>query len=227
MGRIFVTGDTHGSLDIHKLNMSRFPEQKNLTKQDYVIVCGDFGLVWNNGEKELFWRNWLQERNFTALFIDGNHENFDLLKTFPVRTWKGGKVRFINDSIIHLMRGQVYTIHEKKFYTMGGANSIDRKFRTPGISWWAEEIPNKQEIEEGFKNLKEHQCRVDYIITHTAPLDIMEEICYVREYTILNNLFMLYKKHVKFKQWYLGHFHLDGTIGKFTILYNDIVEIKE
>ena len=44
---IYVTGDTHQSIDIHKLTTSNFPEQKELTKNDYVIICGDFGLLWN------------------------------------------------------------------------------------------------------------------------------------------------------------------------------------
>lgn len=31
---IFVTGDTHGEHDIHKLNTIGFPEQKGLTRDD-------------------------------------------------------------------------------------------------------------------------------------------------------------------------------------------------
>lgn len=36
-----ITGDTHGALDIRKLNTSRFPEQRSMTKQDYVAIMGD------------------------------------------------------------------------------------------------------------------------------------------------------------------------------------------
>lgn len=46
MSRIFITGDTHGSYDIQKLARKNFPEGKTLTKDDYVIICGDFGCVW-------------------------------------------------------------------------------------------------------------------------------------------------------------------------------------
>lgn len=42
---IYVTGDTHGVIDIGKLGFKNFPEGKNLTKNDYVIICGDFGFV--------------------------------------------------------------------------------------------------------------------------------------------------------------------------------------
>ena len=38
---VFVTGDTHGDW-INRLNVDSFPEQKEMTKDDYVIICGDF-----------------------------------------------------------------------------------------------------------------------------------------------------------------------------------------
>ena len=53
---IYVTRDTHIGIDIHKLSATRFPEQKLLNKQDYVIVLGDFGMVWNDRKEELYWR---------------------------------------------------------------------------------------------------------------------------------------------------------------------------
>jgi len=42
---IFITGDTHIPTDVQKLNSERFPEQKELTERDYLIICGDFGGV--------------------------------------------------------------------------------------------------------------------------------------------------------------------------------------
>jgi hypothetical protein len=44
---IYITGDTHGMIDWEKLNTTEFPEQKSLTRDDYVIVVGDFGGVWD------------------------------------------------------------------------------------------------------------------------------------------------------------------------------------
>ena len=41
----------------------------------------------------------------------------------------------ISDSICHLMRGQVFDIDGKTFFTFGGGNSIDKAWRTPGVSW--------------------------------------------------------------------------------------------
>ena len=48
--------------------------------------------------------------------------------------WHGGKVHKINDSIIHLMRGQVYNIDNNNIFTFGGAASVDKEFRKENVS---------------------------------------------------------------------------------------------
>ena len=120
---VYVTGDTHGTIDIHKLNSKNFPEGRILTKDDYVIICGDFGFVWDLGKEEKWWLNWLAAKPWTTLFVDGNHENHDILEQWDVTNWHGGKVHKLNESVIHLMRGQVYEIDGKKWFTFGGAKS--------------------------------------------------------------------------------------------------------
>ena len=72
---VYITGDTHIPVDIAKLNSKRFPAQKDLTKDDFLIICGDFGGVWNNDREEMYWRKWLEQKNFTTLFIDGKDVN--------------------------------------------------------------------------------------------------------------------------------------------------------
>ena len=120
---IWITGDTHGDW-IHRLNMDSFPEQREMTKDDYVIVLGDFG-IWRDSPQQRWNLNWLEERRFTTLFIDGNHECYDILDSYPVEEWHGGKVHFIKPSVIHLMRGQIFDIDGLKFFTFGGAASHD------------------------------------------------------------------------------------------------------
>ena len=39
---IYVTGDCHA--DFTRFNTKIFPEQYEMTKDDYVIICGDFGV---------------------------------------------------------------------------------------------------------------------------------------------------------------------------------------
>ena len=91
---IYITGDVHCPYDIKKLNSDHFPD-KDLTKDDYLIVCGDMGLVWDGGKRDEWWQKWFEKKNFTTLFVDGNHENHPLLNEFPVSEWHGGKVHMI------------------------------------------------------------------------------------------------------------------------------------
>ena len=77
---IYITGDCHG--DYRRFRKDIFPEQKDMTKEDYVIICGDFGF-WDRSREQEYWMRWLEERPFTALWVDGNHENFDLLSEYP------------------------------------------------------------------------------------------------------------------------------------------------
>lgn len=76
---IYVTGDIHGEIDISKLNTQNFSQAK---AGDYLIVCGDFGLIWDMkpSRAEEYWMKWLSEKPWITLFVDGNHENFDRLK---------------------------------------------------------------------------------------------------------------------------------------------------
>ena len=123
---IYITGDCHS--DFTRFSTENFPEQREMTKDDYVIICGDFGGVWmryEESEKEKWWMDWLEDKPFTTLFVDGNHENFDRLYSYPVEEWNGGKIHRIRPSVIHLMRGQVFTIEGKKIFTFGGAKSHD------------------------------------------------------------------------------------------------------
>ena len=124
---IYVTGDTHGCF-------GRFEDlifyETPMTREDYVIVLGDFGGIWDNEkftllDKENAVLDALTRKPFTILFIDGNHENFDRLYEFTVEEWHGGKIHKIRENIFHLMRGEIFDIENKKFFVFGGAASHD------------------------------------------------------------------------------------------------------
>ena len=134
---IYITGDCHQ--DYRKFSLANFPEQKEMTKEDYVIVCGDFG-YWLPSKEQDWELDKLAERPFTTLFVDGNHEYFRTNREYvlkhrnkyetglfdlPEEEWHGGKVHRINESVIHLYRGQVFEINGLSFFTFGGARSHD------------------------------------------------------------------------------------------------------
>lgn len=116
---IFITDDTY--VDFARFKKEIFYEQAEPSKDDYIIICGGFGGVWDGRPRERCWLDWLEAKPFNTRFVSGNHDNYDLLAECPVQEWHGGRVQFIRPSIIHLMRGQVYEIEGKRFFTMVGA----------------------------------------------------------------------------------------------------------
>ncbi len=221
---VYITGDTHSPTDIHKLNTRLFPEQKTLSRQDYIIICGDFGGVWDLGKCDRHWLKWLAAKKFTLLFIDGNHENFDLLNdTFPVVTFCGGQAHKIEDNIYHLMRGEVFTLCGKTFFTMGGAESHDKEYRKAGESWWAAELPSPAEYANAASNLAKHNYTVDFILTHCAPTGIQREIEPHYPENALTDFLESLRANAQYKHWYFGHYHTDKALtAKDTVIYNNI-----
>lgn len=232
---IYVTGDLHGDHDFSKIYSF---DDSELTKDDYLLICGDFGCIWDYKGEDSREHRLLEElnsKNYTTLFVDGNHECHPrLANDFPVQQWKGGKIHTIRDSVFHLMRGQVFTIGSKKIFTMGGAASHDTQFRREGISWWREEIPCKAEKIEAIENLKKHDFSVDYIITHDCPESIcieniskMWRIDGSRKPHEFNKWLESIADAIEFKHWYYGHWHTnrDSDNGKFTCLYDEILPI--
>lgn len=166
------------------------------------------------------------------------HENYSLLgdySKYPISKWNGGNVQFVTPHIIHLMRCQVFTIDEDykqglqyKFFTMGGASSHDKEFRTEGKSWWKEELPSNKEYEEAIENLIKNNNKVDFIITHCASDFTMGQICpwYIHD-KLTNFLESIVESNVEYRHWFFGHYHKDKEIDtKHTALYNKIVRLE-
>lgn len=250
---IYITGDCHRNFE--RFNTRNFPEQKKMTKDDYVIICGDFGGVWDKekeSKEETFLLDWIDCKPFTTLFVCGNHENFDRLYAYPVEEWHGGKVHKIRDSVIHLMRGQVFNIEGKKIFTFGGASSHDidggilelddpdfkkkkkkldkgwKPYRINHLSWWEQELPSEEEMEEGRKNLEAHGNEVDFIVSHccaASTLALLSQGSYKPDR--LNWYFEEIRQKAEFKKWFFGHYHDNQNVNAEEILlYEQIIRIS-
>ena len=247
---IYITGDCHS--DFSKFETDKFPMQTEMTKDDYVIICGDFGGIWSYEEEsnqEKDWLKWINDKNFTTLFVDGNHENFTRLYNYPVEDWHGGKAHKIRDSVLHLMRGEIFDIDNKKIFAFGGAQSHDiqdgivnldeeekiykfRKigayFRIRDYSWWDLELPTEEEMKNGINNLENVNYKVDYIISHCCPTSIQAILGagkYKKDY--LTDYLQKISEKCEFKRWYFGHYHENRQVNsQFTCLYEDIVPLE-
>jgi hypothetical protein len=240
---IFVTGDIHGINGLHKLDGNKTLE--GITKNDYLIILGDFGLVWGeDADLEQRWLEWLSRKEYTTLVIDGNHENFDRLYSYPVQDFMAGKASQLHDSVWWLQRGEVYEIDGCRCFTFGGASSVDKDYRVPGKSWWAQELPSEEEFQNGMANLEKNGWKVDYVFTHTCPTRIRRMLPQPpakdsaqaeRLYNgtdAANEMLEIISRQLTFRRWYFGHFHMDldimsplGKDEKFTALYHQIMKI--
>lgn len=227
---VYITGDTHGEV-------SRFTNIKNqygLTEKDMLIVAGDFGCIFGHPIRDEEKLDVLEKLPYTILFLDGNHECFPKIYAYSEEMWNGGRVRRIRPNILHLMRGQVYKIDGMSLFTMGGGYSIDKLYRIPGISWWAEEMPTEAEYAEARENLKKHDNAVDIMISHAAPDSAMEYFVqtgqisqrYIQEME-LNLFFEEVRQAARHRHYYFGHMHVDQQISEnMTVLYYDVYDLK-
>lgn len=236
MNRVFVTGDTHGGQvgDAKKLSTRNWSEGATLDKEDYLIVVGDFGYVWNilqSSKEEEYNYRWFAEKPWTTLFVDGNHENFDRLEKLPELEMFGGKVGKLTDNIYHLKRGEIYTIAGIEILTMGGGTSIDKIYRTENITWWPQEAPKELEYVNCLNNLKEHDNKVDVILTHDCSkriYDLFDIPKYADGISQLQSFLEQLEKTVDFDKWYFGHYHQDYKFDdKHEVLYQNVREITK
>ena len=248
MSRVFITGDTHRLMDIVKIDMFDRNIGNDLTRDDYLIILGDFGGVWTGRDiwgrhfpKDVYQdagmqnydkypRKYWEKKPYSVLFLDGNHENHSALDMYPVEPWHEGKVHKIYENTYHLMRCQVFEICGKKLFVMGGAESSDKAWRREGFSWWPREMPSIEEYEEAVTNLEKCGRKVDYILTHCAPETTVCSLnmpnMYYRSKNELTKFFDTLVQTIEFKGWYFGHYHNDSDIGKFHMRYNKVDELE-
>lgn len=240
MGRLFVTGDTHSTIDWEKLNTKNWVEQRDLTRDDHLLIAGDFGAPWVLGESytDEFVLDTYESRNYTTLFIDGNHENFDALAQYPVVTYKGAKCHQLRAHVFHVMRGEVLELGAHVIWCMGGARSIDIHYRTTGVNHWEEEVPSYQELEYGAETLRANIERINMIITHDAPDKAIDAIDKYRlsytdpKMTVMPNYLQFILDEMQEKsavKWYFGHYHVDQDFQlgahEFCAMYDRVLEV--
>lgn len=233
---IYLTGDTHGGHDVRKIITRNITEK--LTADDTLIICGDFGFIWNTKKethKEKTWLDWFRDRPWTTVFVDGNHECFPRLFSYPEAEWHGGRVNVIRDNLFHLMRGQVYTIEGHTFFAMGGAASHDRgpavgdTKAVIGKYWWPQELPSEEEIQTAEDNLAGVNHHVDYIITHCIPSSVQTIVTDGKfPPDALTEFLEKVMQETKYTRWYAGHYHQDEDLDPaITLLFNKVIQLGD
>ena len=222
----YITGDCHQRFD----KIYNFIYKMNLTENDNIIVLGDMGLFWRYDKQDADMIIDFYEDQFKCnlYFIDGNHENFNLLKHIPIIDATGiGKV---SKHIFYIPRGTVVNFEGKKCLCLGGADSIDKGRRTENLGWWADEQITQEQIDNVIAG------HYDYVFTHAAPRDIVDYnkaiLCDPRfadldiDTTSENRLQQLRDK-ITFDHWCFGHYHQDVHLDdKYACYFHSFEEVK-
>lgn len=204
--KVYLTGDTFG--DVYFDRLYKFTSNhKELTKDDYIIVLGNcLGISDDKTYQDLI--KMYSSLNCTVLFIDGDNENYKFINNLEVGEFKGGKCHYLSDSLIHLMRGEIYDFSNFKVLSFGGAESLlkEEMIKNDEI-WYKEQVPTLKELKNGLDNLSKHNNKVDYIITHEAPSSSF--LYEVEKLSFTTKLLDKIDNVARCKMWYFAHYQHD------------------
>ena len=235
MARLFVTGDCHGETDISKLNTRRFPLQKEMTKEDVMVVLGDWGGIWYGTEDKRYAQKdqhtikWWDEKPWTTFVVLGNHENYDAIEQLPETTMFGGPVRKVTDSIFIAETGVIYTICGKKCLVLNGANSHDMWCRKEGVNWWAQEAIHQDDANKAIIALAQVNDEIDYFFTHAGG-GVASLMCGHTPDSSDNWVDFVMNHLPADGEWkhFCGHLHRDMCASERTkILYQDVILLHD
>ena len=224
---ILLSGDFHANAvsELHTITRSSLLTRYGKEDYDsikYHIILGDGGFLWpGNREKDSENFRELAKRSFPVLCIIGNHEpmlGFDELNEVDIGI--GEKVFLINREpfVAYLKRGKIYNIDGFRILALGGALSIDKNMRVPGVSWWKNEYWQEYEKRKLFGLIK-NENNFDYVFSHTGPDHINRKLAekefvyyskkFDDEVAVMNDEI---DKSIVCRQWFCGHWHKDEYI---------------
>ena len=201
---IIAIGDLHGDVSV----LDSLPAEAG----DIIIILGDAGFLFDGSKLEREEIKRLSKYPFLITFLDGNHDNLPLIESYPIESWMGGLVHRLSPSLLHLIRGNIYTINKKRYFVFGGGVSADKAMRREGFDYWKKELPSPEEYDFAWKNLLRHDGQVDYILCHTAPTDTVYTLRGSLKHPDeepLNNFLMKVRRAAIYDRLLFGHFHRD------------------
>lgn len=250
---IIVTGDLHRDYDIKKLD-----EIASISNPpSIVLIAGDFGGIWNQCSKEDDGKIKLHKKDvdfikslskypFKIISCLGNHENYDVINQLPRVDAYGGQIIKLSDNVELLDRGYVYELEGYKFLSVGGAMSMDRRYRIEHKSYWSDETITEADIIKAISSLKAVSSKVDFVLTHTCPSSVLEKelassinkdhdyeckLKFALENDPSVKLLESLKQKINFTEWYFGHFHVEREVitengHKYWCLFNSWKKIN-
>ena len=210
---IYITGDIHGDYEaFQERNLSK------LKKGDKLIVTGDFGFIWDNSKKEIKNLEKLAKKKYDILFVEGAHENLELLKEYKEVDLYLGKGIKIARNIYCLRRGEIYKIDGKSVLAIGGGlDPHDDSFGDKPS------MPTDEELKFAVDNIRGLHRKVDLIITHEAPASVKKLIDRTASINDLNIFLDTVMKNTRYGHWYFGSLHEDRDVSdRLTCVFDEV-----
>ncbi len=152
--KVMVSGDWHANID----HAQRTIEFAHRSGADTIVQVGDFGF-WTPGKGTAEFLSRLRatvaRHEIHVYWLDGNHEDHSRREEFS---------SIDTDYLTYLPRGHRWEWWGKTWMAVGGAVSVDKAMRVPGVSWWPEEELSDADVA--------HACRpgpVDIVVAHDCP----------------------------------------------------------
>lgn len=100
-------------------------------------------------------------------------------------------------------------------------------YRVNHVSWWKQELPSEEEMQEGIENLAAHDNKVDFIVTHccaSSTQTLLGGGLYKTD--ILTEYHEKIRQNTSFKKWFFGHYHDNRNVNMEEILiYEQMIRI--
>jgi Icc-related predicted phosphoesterase len=128
---------------------------------DVLVQVGDFGFTFEPGFVRAV-TDALFRMDLPLLFIEGNHDWPGALRG-PLNS---NGLREIRQNLWHIPRGYRWQWGGLTFLGCGGAHSVDRQWRTEGMSWWPEEAITEADVDRCGTG------RADVLICHDVPAGV-------------------------------------------------------
>ena len=201
----YFCGDTHG--EFFFLNQ----RLKDTTNEDCIFICGDFG-YWDRStfrEGTGFYHDKIKNPNNTKIyFCDGNHEQHEWLKDLEEKHGWEHPIEII-ENLFFCPRGSSLELTDgRRVLFVGGADSIDKQWRTQGVDWFSQETMKYSDYERiNFSK------KYDIVVSHTCPSCCLSKMKLSyrgingKFFDLTSDLLQSVFDRIKPKKWFFGHWH--------------------
>ena len=251
--KFYITGDKHRCFE----ELIEFCKTNKLRKKDLIVILGDSGFNYYCDGRDEQLKKQLSAIDVTLFCIHGNKENRpENIPTYGIQSFCGGIVYYEPKypNIFFAKDGEVYNFNGKKFMVIGGAHSVDKiKCFEESLPFWEDEMPSNKTKELVELRLIELNNKIYGFLTHTCPISCLPTEMFISTKRAAGNKKYPNKRSKKettvhypldidrsteewlevlmqsneYDIWYCGHYHIDKTLGKFRMLYKEIVPFCE